>query len=59
MTDRPRPMKAQFKEADRSGAAAAVVVGEEWSSGEVTVKRLETGDQDVIAAKEIETWLRA
>lgn len=59
MTDRPRPMKAQFKEADRSGASAAIVVGEEWSSGEVTVKRLETGDQDVIATKEIETWLRA
>lgn len=59
MTDRPRPMKAQFKEADRSRASAAIVVGEEWSSGEVTVKRLETGDQDVIAVKEIETWLRA
>lgn len=59
MTDRARPMKAQFKEADRSGAASAIVVGSEWSSGEVTVKRLDTGDQDIIDVKEIEAWLRA
>lgn len=59
MTDRPRPMKAQFKEADRSGAFAAVIVGDEWSSGQVTAKRLESGDQAVIPVKEIETWLRA
>ena len=59
MTDRARPMKAQFKEADRSLAAVAVIVGSEWTDGEVTVKRLATGEQDVIAVKEIEAWLRA
>ena len=59
MTDRARPMKAQFKEADRSGAASAVIVGSEWNDGVVTVKRLATGEQVEIAVKEIESWLRA
>lgn len=59
MTDRARPMKAQFKEADRSLAASAVIVGSEWDDGVATVKRLATGEQDVIAVKEIESWLRA
>jgi histidyl-tRNA synthetase len=58
MTDRDRSMKVQFKEADRSRASVAVIVGSEWDRGEVTVKRLDTGDQDVIAVKEIESWLR-
>jgi histidyl-tRNA synthetase len=58
MTDRERPMKAQFKEADRAGAHAAVVVGGEWLDGEVTIKRLATGEQERIAAEEIEAWLR-
>lgn len=59
MTDRSRPVKAQFKEADRNRAVAAVIVGSEWANGEVTVKRLDTGEQDVIPVKEIEAWLRA
>ncbi len=59
MTDTQRSVKAQFKEADRRKAAAAIVIGSEWSDDEVTVKNLETGDQEVIAAKEIEEWLRA
>jgi len=59
MTDRARPMKAQFREADRNLAATAIIVGSEWDDGVVTVKRLATGEQDVIAVKEIESWLRA
>ncbi|MGI9666989.1 MAG: histidine--tRNA ligase [Acidimicrobiia bacterium] len=59
MTDRARPIKAQFKDADRTRAAAAIVVGAEWEAGSVTVKRLATGEQELIAVKEIDTWLRA
>ncbi len=58
MTDRSRPMKAQFKEADRAGADAVIVVGEEWQDGEVTVKRLASGEQERVAVEEIEAWLR-
>jgi histidyl-tRNA synthetase len=59
MTDVQRSVKAQFKEADRRRARSAVVVGSEWTAGEVTIKDLDTGNQQVIAAKEIERWLRA
>ena len=59
MTDRPKSIKAQFKDADRARAAAVFVVGNEWDEGAVTAKRLDTGEQDVIAVKEIDTWLRA
>ena len=59
MTDRPRPMKAQFKEADRRGAGHAVIVGDEWRDGSVTIKDLALGDQDVISNKEIAPWLRS
>ncbi len=59
MTDRPRPVKAQFKEADRSGATAAVVVGEEWNAGRVTVKLLATGEQEEVDVEGIAAWLRA
>ena len=59
MTDTARSVKAQFKEADRSAAAAAVIVGEEWSSGLVAVKNLETGEQQEIPYKEIGRWLQA
>ena len=59
MTDRPRPVKAQFKEADRSGARTAVIVGAEWNDGRVSVKHLATGEQDEIDVEEIAGWLRA
>lgn len=58
MTDAQRSVKAQFKEADRSNARAAVVIGAEWTGNEVTIKDLDSGVQDVIAIKEIEGWLR-
>ena len=59
MTDAPRSVKAQFKEADRSAAATALIVGEEWSSGLVAVKNLETGEQQEIPIKEMGRWLQA
>lgn len=58
MTDRPRTVKAQFREADKAGAANAIVVGSEWAAGAVTAKRLTTGEQLIVPTKEIDTWLR-
>lgn len=59
MTDEQRSVKAQFKEANRRGAKAAIVIGSEWNDGAVTAKDLETGDQEVIPTKELASWLRA
>jgi histidyl-tRNA synthetase len=59
MTDRQRPVKAQFKEADRALASAVAVVGAEWAAGRVTVKRLASGEQEQIDVKELQRWLRA
>lgn len=52
-----RSVKAQFKEADRARAAHALVVGEEWDAGRVVARDLTTGDQQLVAVEEIETWL--
>ncbi|MDK1018918.1 MAG: histidine--tRNA ligase [Actinomycetota bacterium] len=59
MTDVQRSVRAQFKEADRRKARAAIVVGAEWERGEVTAKDLESGEQEVVTTKEIEGWLQA
>lgn len=53
-----RSVKAQFKAADRAGAANALVVGEEWDEGRVSARDLATGEQRQVALEEIETWLR-
>ena len=53
-----RSVSAQFKAADRRSAAAALVVGDEWSNGEVTARDLETGNQETIALEDIEQWVR-
>lgn len=57
MTDEQRSVKSQFKEADRRSAAHVIVIGDEWSSGDVTVKTLADGEQQIIATKEIAEWL--
>ena len=54
-----RSLKAQFKAADRRGARAVVVVGDEWETGQVVVKRLDDGSQETIAREEIATWLKS
>lgn len=59
MSDEQRSVKAQFKAADKGGARAAVVVGEEWGAGNVTVKNLISGEQEEIAVKEIAQWLQS
>lgn len=59
MTDTQRSVKAQFKEADRSNARVAVVVGAEWARREVTIKDLDNAEQDTVVIEEIEEWIRA
>ena len=59
MGDMQRSVKAQFKDADKRGARAAIVVGSEWADGDVTVKDLGTAIQELLPAKEIKRWLQA
>ncbi|MCL1601814.1 MAG: histidine--tRNA ligase [Actinomycetia bacterium] len=59
MGDMQRSVKAQFKDADKRGARAAIVVGSEWADGDVTVKDLGTATQELLPAKEIKRWLQA
>lgn len=45
-----RSVKAQFKAADRSGARAAVIIGQkELEEGKFTVKDMQTGDETTVA----------
>lgn len=53
-----RSVKAQFKAADRAGAARALVVGAEWNEGRVTVRDLESGEQSLVKTAEVEAWQR-
>ncbi len=52
-----RSLKAQFKAADRSGAAAVAIVGDEWETGAVRVKRLATGEEATVSIEEVGAWL--
>jgi len=53
-----RPLKAQLKMADRSGAAFAAIVGErELAEGVVTLRRLADGTQAEVAAGDVVNWL--
>ncbi len=55
-----RSAKAQFKLADREGAAYAITVGEtELSSGNVVLKNLKTTEQTAIARSEIVAHLQS
>lgn len=53
-----RSLKAQFKAADRLGAAVVAIVGDEWGDGAVTVKDLETAEERQIAAEEVVGWMK-
>lgn len=57
MADSGRSVKAQFKAADRSGAPATLIVGDEWDAGEVAARRMGDGTQDTIRIEEITQWL--
>ncbi len=52
-----RSMKAQFRAADRRGAPAVVIVGDEWDGGMVAVKDLATGDQETVEIGKVAAWL--
>ena len=53
-----RPLKAQLKMADRSGAAYAVIVGEkEVAAGTVILKSLADGEQEEIPIGDVVNWL--
>ena len=53
-----RPMKAQFRMADRAGATFAAIIGEqELEQGQVTIRRLEDGVQKEVALDDVVNWL--
>jgi histidyl-tRNA synthetase len=53
-----RPLGAQLRMADRTGAAYAAIVGErELESGTVTVRRLTDGEQEEVALTDVVNWL--
>jgi len=54
-----RSVSAQFKAADRRGAATALVVGDEWADGVVTARDLDSGVEESVALEEIEGWLKS
>ena len=53
-----RPMKAQFRMADRAGSAFVAIIGEqELEQGQVTVRRLADGVQKEVAVGDVVNWL--
>jgi histidyl-tRNA synthetase len=53
-----KKMKAQFKQADRSGARFAVILGEaEAASGQATVRDLASGDQSSVPLENLARFL--
>ena len=54
-----RSMKAQFKQADRSGARLAIVIGElEAEAGTVTLRDMRSGDQEVVPKADLVDHVR-
>jgi histidyl-tRNA synthetase len=53
-----RPMKAQFRMADRAGATFVAIIGEqELEQGQVTIRRLDDGVQKEVAVDDVVNWL--
>jgi histidyl-tRNA synthetase len=53
-----RPLKAQLKMAERTGASVAAIVGEqELRDGVVTVRKMDDGTQKQIRREELVAWL--
>jgi histidyl-tRNA synthetase len=49
-----RSMKAQMKQADRSGAALAMIIGsDEQAAGTVTVRPLRDGGEQVVVPRDV------
>jgi histidyl-tRNA synthetase len=60
LTVEDRPMKAQMRQADRSGAPFAAIIGEqEVADGEVTMRRMADGEQERVKLAEVPGWLRS
>ncbi|HEX6261523.1 MAG TPA: histidine--tRNA ligase [Actinomycetota bacterium] len=54
----PRPLGAQLKMADRAGAAYAAILGDdELAAGEVTMRDMETGEQERVKTEGVASWL--
>lgn len=58
LTAGQRPVKAQFRAADRRDAAAAAIIGAEWEEGMVKVKDLSSGDERTMPAGDLASWAR-
>jgi histidyl-tRNA synthetase len=55
-----RPLGAQMKLADRTGARYAVIIGErEARAGEASVKRLDDGTQQTVPITDVTQWITA
>jgi histidyl-tRNA synthetase len=53
-----RPLKAQLRMADRSGAEHAALLGDrELREGIVTMRRLSDGEQETVPRGEVVGWL--
>jgi histidyl-tRNA synthetase len=53
-----RPLKAQLKMADRTGARFAAIIGEqELAEGVVTMRDLGSGEQEKVKQSEVGSWL--
>ena len=53
-------MKGQMKDASRSGARWAVILGDdEIAGGKLTLKDLETGEQDLVTAEDLHARVSA
>jgi len=59
LTAGQRPVKAQFRAADRRDAAVAAIIGAEWEEGLVKVKDLSSGDERTLPAGDLAAWARA
>lgn len=58
--EKDKGLKWLMKQADRVGAAYAVMVGDyELGSGQAVVKQLSTGTQENVALKDLETYLHS
>lgn len=53
-----KSVKAQFRAADRRGAAGVIVLGDEWADGRVVAKDLTSGEQESVVIEEVLEWAR-
>jgi len=55
-----RSLKAQLRTANKSGAAFALILGEEEvRAGQVVVRDMAKGEQRTVALEEVVAWLRS